>query len=532
MAESSVLPSAPVPSDFEDDDMTLQELEDASIEAADDLGAAADTDQEAESHLAFIQEIRSNRLTLLWKATIVGVVIFVWLVLLFTGDADTNLLNLLLPVAVVVVSSLATRFLLLENRYTEATWAYALGVVLAISIMLIAENEDSRTLVPALGILVMFVIGMLMSVRDTLALLIIAYLTMVTVPLIVTGDIPITEGGLFSFLLMGLAALLVTQVSGELYDITNWALSSYRKERQTATELHMSQLELQKSFLKQKNLTIQLQSINQELDEAREAAEIAKQFRGQFLANMSHELRTPLNAIIGFSETMLTFPMMYDNVSLPEEYREDLQRIYNSGVHLLGIINDILDLSKIDVGRLEVEIQPVDLEPIFKGLLSTAVGLVGTKPIELKRDTPDTLPMVIGDPLRVRQVLINLYSNATKFTEEGTITLGVTTQAETVTISVEDTGPGIAPHNLEQIFEAFQQGESGRKQQRAGAGLGLAISKQLLDLMKGDIWVESEIGKGSIFYIQLPRYHMSADDEWTEVVEEDGDTATEEASVT
>lgn len=524
MADSTVFSSTAV-----SDEVALQELEDASIEAAETVRTASD--EEAESHLAFIQEIRSNRLTLLWKATIVGVVIFVWLVLLFTGDSDTNLLNLFLPVGVVLISSVVTRYFLQENQYNYATWAYALGVVLAISIMLIPENDDSRTLVPALGILVMFVIGMLMSVRDTVALLGTAYVLMIGIPLIATGELPITEGGTFSFLLMALATLLVTQVSGELYDITNWALSSYRKERQTATELHMSQLELQKSFLKQKNLTLQLQNTNQELHEAREAAEIAKQFRGQFLANMSHELRTPLNAIIGFSETMLTFPMMYDNVALPEEYREDLQRIYNSGVHLLGIINDILDLSKIDVGRLEVEIQPVDLEPIFKGLLSTAVGLVGTKPIELKRETPEPLPMVIGDPLRVRQVLINLYSNATKFTEEGSITLGLTMDADTVTISVADTGPGIAADNLERIFEAFQQGESGRKQQRAGAGLGLAISKQLLDLMNGDIWVESELGAGATFYIQLPRYHMAADDEWTEVVEEDSSSAPAQAQV-
>src|SRR5579885_2792934 len=130
--------------------------------------------------------------------------------------------------------------------------------------------------------------------------------------------------------------------------------------------------------------------------DARNQAEIANRSRGQFLANMSHELRTPLNAIIGFSETMLNFPMMYDNQPLPEAYKTDLGQIYTSGKHLLQLINDILDLSKVDADKLDMEIEDVDLDPIFKGVLATAVGLVGDKPIKLKRDTQSNLPHVRG----------------------------------------------------------------------------------------------------------------------------------------
>ncbi len=483
----------------------------AAVEAA---ATQSDIDV-SQSKLTFVDEIRTDRLDTLWKTTLAFVLILAWLLLILaasSSDADAS--DLVLPVIFTVVASLATRFFLKADRYHVATWAYSLGLIASASSLTIPESPDLNTAAPMIGILIIFIIGMLLSVKETVLLVFLMYLSMILPAWILRGEIPVTTTGGFGLVLMAVATLLVTQVSGELFSIAEWALESYRKERETATKLHESRAEVEKSLLKQKNLTMQLQQINEELDEARRAAELAKQFRGQFLANMSHELRTPLNAIIGFSETMLNFPMMYDNVPLPKEYHQDLERIYNSGRHLLGIINDILDLSKIDVGRLEVEIQPVDLEPILKGLLSTGVGLIATKPIELRRETPEKMPMVLGDPLRVRQVLLNLLSNAAKFTEEGAITFKVVPEDERVIVSVSDTGPGIPPEHHESIFQAFQQGESGRKMKREGSGLGLAISKELLTLMNGDIWLESEVGKGSTFYVSFPRYMHDPNAEW------------------
>jgi signal transduction histidine kinase len=474
----------------------------------------------AQLQLEFIQEIRIDRLNILWKGTLIGVVLITWLVLVLSSSGDSAIVSWLIPVGVIGISSYATRTLLIYRRYEFATWAYTLGIIITVSVMLIPDNEQSHILVPMIGIVVIFIVGMLMSVQNTVILLGISYVAMLGLPLIFTGKLVLEDTGSFAFLLMAVVALIVTQISGELYSITNWALSSYRKERQTAVQLHESREAVEKSLLKQQNLTLQIQDVNVALDEARNAAEVAKHFRGQFLANMSHELRTPLNAVIGFSETMLTFPAMYNDTELPSEYHSDLQQIHTSGKHLLSIINDILDLSKIDVGRLEVSIQPVDLDPIIKGVLSTAMGLIGGKPIQLRRETPDVLPMVLGDSLRVRQVLLNLYSNAAKFTEEGEITLYLTQDNNHVTISVADTGPGIEAENIDRIFEAFQQGRSGVKQQRAGAGLGLAISLQLLALMDGSISVDSELGHGATFHITIPRYHPpTIDEEWMEVEE-------------
>jgi signal transduction histidine kinase len=283
-------------------------------------------------------------------------------------------------------------------------------------------------------------------------------------------------------------------------------LRSYQKERQLKDQLFDTQQEIQRSYMRQKALSDELQQANVALEAARAAEAEAKNFRGQFLANMSHELRTPLNAIIGFSETMLKYPMMYQNVPLPEPYRNDIQLIYNSGKTLLQLINDILDLAKIDAGRLDVIIENVALEPIFNTVRATAASLLGSKPITLQFDLPaEGLPEVQGDPLRIQQVLLNLTSNAVKFTQQGSITFGVRPQANGEALFwVQDTGIGIAPEDRETIFEEFKQGASGRRQGNTGSGLGLTITRHLLRLMQGRIWVESEVGKGSTFYFTLP----------------------------
>jgi signal transduction histidine kinase len=197
--------------------------------------------------------------------------------------------------------------------------------------------------------------------------------------------------------------------------------------------------------------------------------------------------------------------MMYENVDLPDAYRNDMAQIYNSGKHLLQLINDILDLSKVDAGKLDLELESVELDGLFKGVLATAAGLVGEKPIKLKRQTASALPRVRADSLRLRQVILNLMSNAAKFTDSGSITLGARNEGiGEVTIWVADTGIGIPPQDLEHIFDEFRQGQSGRKKGRAGSGLGLAISRQLLRLMGGDIWADSKLGQGSTFYFTIP----------------------------
>lgn len=242
------------------------------------------------------------------------------------------------------------------------------------------------------------------------------------------------------------------------------------------------------------------QLTSQALEEMREADRL----KSQFLANMSHELRTPLNSIIGFSRVILK------GIDGPvtENQEQDLSAIYNAGQHLLGLINDILDLSKIEAGKMELTFSEVDLPEIIRGVMSTAVGLVKDKPIELVLDLPDDLPSIQADNIRLRQILLNLVSNATKFTDEGHIGISVRliergSQPEVV-IAVFDTGHGIPPEDHEKIFEPFSQVDASPTRKTGGTGLGLSICKHLVELHRGVLWVESLLGEGSTFAFTIP----------------------------
>jgi PAS domain S-box-containing protein len=229
--------------------------------------------------------------------------------------------------------------------------------------------------------------------------------------------------------------------------------------------------------------------------------------KSQFLANMSHELRTPLNSIIGFSRVIIK------GIDGPvtELQQQDLTAIYNSGQHLLGLINDVLDLSKIEAGKMELAFDEVNIADVTTSVLSTMSGLFKDKPIHLKRNIEPHLPTVRADAIRVRQVMINLLSNASKFTDEGDILVevglkpGLTGRNE-VRVSVTDTGPGIAKEDQTKLFQAFSQVDDSPTRKTGGTGLGLSICQHIINMHGGRIWVESVVGKGSTFHFTLPLF--------------------------
>ena len=227
----------------------------------------------------------------------------------------------------------------------------------------------------------------------------------------------------------------------------------------------------------------------------------------QFLANMSHELRTPLNSIIGFSRVILKGI----DGPISDLQRQDLTAIYNSGQHLLGLINDMLDLAKIEAGKMDMAFEETDVAEIITSVMSTASGLVKDKPIRLTHRLPQVLPHVRADPIRVRQVLLNLLSNAAKFTEQGEISVEAVAQRDAagideVVVRVSDTGPGISEADQAKLFQAFSQVDDSPTRRTGGSGLGLSISQQLIQLQGGRIGVQSELGKGSVFFFSLPVY--------------------------
>ena len=238
----------------------------------------------------------------------------------------------------------------------------------------------------------------------------------------------------------------------------------------------------------------------EELKFLRTQAQNATKAKSEFLANMSHELRTPLNAILGYSE-MLKDDAEDDGL---DAYSEDLIKINSSGEHLLTLVNDILDLSKIEAGKMDLHVEEFEFETHIKQIEATAKPLVEKNDNNFVIEKPNDLGKLTNDQTKLRQILFNMISNAAKFTKKGTVTLGITKYDEKVRFAVTDTGIGMNAEQLGKVFEEFTQAESSTSKDYGGTGLGLPISKKMTEMMGGIMEVESQEGKGTTFSIIIP----------------------------
>jgi signal transduction histidine kinase/CheY-like chemotaxis protein len=245
-----------------------------------------------------------------------------------------------------------------------------------------------------------------------------------------------------------------------------------------------------------------------ELLETRRAAEAANAAKSGFLASMSHELRTPLNAILGYSEMLQEDAA--DNGH--EDMIPDLQKIQSAGRHLLTLINEVLDLSKIEAGKMELYLETVEVNKVVEDVATTVRPLVERNGNRLEIRVEGEPGSLRADATRLRQVLLNLLSNAAKFTERGVITLGVEREADAMVFRVSDTGIGMTAEQLGRLFEAFTQAEAATTSKYGGTGLGLALSRKFCQLMGGDVTVTSEPGIGSTFTARVPLQGAAADD--------------------
>jgi signal transduction histidine kinase len=277
-------------------------------------------------------------------------------------------------------------------------------------------------------------------------------------------------------------------------------IGSLSLNRHVPGEFPPEAVEVLKTFATQSALAIQNARLFREIADKSRQLEAASRHKSEFLANMSHELRTPLNAIIGFSEVLNE--RMFGELN--DKQAEYLKDIHASGTHLLSLINDILDLSKVEAGRMELELSDFSLPSAIDSALTLVRERATRRGITLRATILDGVGEVTGDERKIRQVLLNLLSNAIKFTPEGgRIEVKAVPEDGSVDVSVIDTGVGIAPEDQEAVFEEFRQvGASAAKQE--GTGLGLALCRKFVELHGGKIWVTSALGAGSTFTFRLP----------------------------
>jgi signal transduction histidine kinase len=448
------------------------------------------------------------------------------------------------PLLIITGSMSAVSFgLLLLAQYQSGPWPYLLALVLGLSAWF-ADWLQARdrlqaagtvlaytyALVPVLTIIPFGVTGNIVIYLAGLGVIVASILVSPSAPLQVARNAlllllalivlpsffpilgleqPSLAIGLAAFvsmsvLLVGIAAFGWVGAHG-IRGTIGWAIEAGAKAERREKLLRATQSELELAIRERDGLNDRLYKVNQDLETARADAETAYRSKASFMATMSHELRTPLNIIIGFSSAMLDHPEMYGDQALPEMIATDVAEIRRSGQHLLQLINDILDLAKVEAGALELNRVSIPLLPLLDEMMQTARGLAGDRPVSLRREYHSPLPNVQADEIRVRQVLLNLVSNAVKFTSLGEIAVGARADDFEVVIWVRDTGIGIADEDQERIFARFEQAGNADTREHGGTGLGLSICKWLVELHNGRMWLESELGKGSIFYFTLPR---------------------------
>lgn len=453
-------------------------------------------------HDSDLQELQKDSFNIVIVLTAIYGLILFYTVLIQTYALAQNIPYWWLSPSLILLTCFLCYNSSKRNYFRRSTYGFIGGLVIAvIAFMLSYEYERFHQREAYLLVLVVAMAGLLINPRAAIYTAIMAITATLGAAFISNGaDIYsfISLSKLFAPLLLTGAMALVSSVSSDHLTTTlKWAMDSQARAQQRSRELFEKQFELQKAYQL-------LETANIRLKQAEAAAVQASQFKTRFITNLSHELRTPLSAIISFS--YILSKSHYGEVT-PEQH-DYLKRIHEAGDLLLNIVNDLLDLAKIESGQMEIFREPVDLAATGLGIMHTISGLVSAG-VELRQKISTDLPKVSGDQTRIQQILLNLLGNAVKYTNQGYITLRMVRQAPQngqgfVQVSVIDTGIGIKAEDFERIFEEFQQTQEAFAMRKVGTGLGLPISKKFVELHGGRLWLESEYGRGSTFHFTLP----------------------------
>lgn len=297
---------------------------------------------------------------------------------------------------------------------------------------------------------------------------------------------------------------LVWLLADSLLTTSQWAWASYKHAQVALEEARERQMQLNQALEDRDTVNLQLTRLNRLAQGLRQIAEDERHAKERFVANVSHELRTPLNMIIGFCEMMLNSPKTYGGRRIPQTLLADLSVVLRNSQHLAELINDVLDLSQIEAGRISLTKERVALAEIIQAATTAIRPLLDSKGLYLEVQLAAGLPPVFCDRTRIREVVLNLLSNAGRFTEQGGVTVRVRQEGGDVVVSVADTGRGIADQDQERIFQPFEQLDATIRRRYGGTGLGLSISRGFVELHEGKMWVESEPGRGATFSFRLP----------------------------
>lgn len=391
-------------------------------------------------------------------------------------------------------------YLLAIRRPREASILLIVGLLASVSCLVYASPSPHA---PYLFILVITVASTLLGCRWLL-------LTLVAAVVLTVG----LDGGQttwplrlpelrYPIAILSLFAV-VSFVSARSINVAlDWVWSAYQMAIRNETLANERRAELRRVLNALQEATGRLARANEELTIARQQAEEARALQEQFVANVSHELRTPLNLVVGFAEMMYLTPETYAGVTWTPDLLSDIAATYRASRQLQNLVDDVLDLSRIDAARLPIMREQADLGRVVVDAVETIAPLLDQHKLTYDVDVPPDLPSLLIDPTRIRQVMLNLLNNALRFTDAGGIHVRIAREPDCLRVSVEDTGIGIPAEQMERIFTKFGQVDSSTRR-RGGTGLGLTISQQFVQVHGGRMWAESEIGVGSTFHFTLP----------------------------
>jgi signal transduction histidine kinase/CheY-like chemotaxis protein len=454
-------------------------------------------------------ELVSSALELLQSTSrnlivVTSVTYLVWHFVVTLTWSNVFMMNIWFITPIVLLAGVLSLWLLSKNfLMAQAVWQAGLLTAITIAYYIYERPEIAflYALLPLMAVVTVGRRGGLLV--EGIVIITIWWLsnTQLMAPLASSYGMAIVVGGAFTGML-GWAA------SHTLMTVTYWSLFNFNQAQANLEEANKHRGELVRVMKALDQAYSQLERVNHMLVLARAEAEEAREARNRFALAVSHELRTPLNFILGFSEVMVNSPETYADLDdWPPGLYDDAQEIYRSSTHLLRLVNDVLDLGQIEARRMSLFKETVDLAQLVQEVEEMVKPVSARKGLRFRSEIEPDLPCVFIDRTRIRQVLLNLVTNSLRFTEQGGVTVRLQRKRNTILVSVEDTGPGIARADLGKVFEEFQQvGEHGSWRRREGAGLGIPISRRFVQLHGGQMRVESEgvPGRGTRFYFTLP----------------------------